>query len=197
MTCIVGLVEDGNVLIGADSLSSNSHRKSVVVNPKIIVITRPTTGYPTDLIIGYTSSWRMGQLLRTLSLPKMQHKTQDAFDWLSTAFVDAVRAKLKDGGWATVNNNHEAGGEFLVAFGGRLFTVQSDFSVLENLDQYAATGSGEDWAMGSLHSTSTIPSLTGEQRVRMALAAASTFNPGVAPPFHVASLADRGLRAVA
>lgn len=196
MTCIVGIVDEGNVLIGADSLSSNNHRKQVVRNPKIIRLSRPTAkSHPTDILLGYTSSWRMGQLLRGVRLPKMA--TDDAFDFLSTAFVDTVRQVLKDGGWATQKDGQEIGGSFLIGFDGHVFEMQSDYSILESADGYSATGSGEDWAMGSLHATGTIPSLTAERRVRLALEAASTFNPNVAPPFHVSSLADRPLRAVA
>ena len=195
MTCIVGLVEEGNVYIGADSLASSAASKVLVRNAKIVNLKRPDTGYPSDLIIGYTSSWRMGQLLGKLKLPK--YTKGDAFDWLSGPFVDAVRKQLKEGGWAKIENGHESGGEFLVAYDGRLFKVQSDFSVLETLQGFDACGSGEDWALGSLHASQSIRSLSSEKRVIMALTAAETFNPSVAAPFHVTSLNERSLRVVA
>lgn len=195
MTCIVGLVtDDGNVLIGADSLSSNHSSKKVVRNPKIIRLSARGRKHRSDILIGYTSSWRMGQILGKLKAP--DDSSDDAFDYLSGPFVDGVRQAMKDGGFATVKDGAEAGGYFLVAYDGRLFGVQSDFSVLEAADGFDSVGSGEDWAMGSLFSTRGVI-ISPEDRVLLALKSAEAYNPGVQSPFHLESLIERAAEAVA
>ena len=56
MTCVVGLIEDNTIYLGADSLGSNGHSKSEYRFPKVF-----QNG---DFLIGYTSSFRMGQMLQ-------------------------------------------------------------------------------------------------------------------------------------
>lgn len=56
MTCIIGLENKGKVYMGADSASSNGYSINVSGNPKLF-----RSG---PFLIGFTSSWRMGQLLQ-------------------------------------------------------------------------------------------------------------------------------------
>ena len=63
MTCIVGLADGENVWIGADSASGGANGWAItrVVAPKVF----PLQIKEVDqwLLIGYTSSFRMGQIL--------------------------------------------------------------------------------------------------------------------------------------
>ena len=57
MTCIVGMVDgQGTVYIGADSLAAGGYQKTIRKDAKVF-----TNGIA---VMGYTSSFRMGQLLR-------------------------------------------------------------------------------------------------------------------------------------
>ena len=85
-------------------------------------------------------------------------------------FVDALRATLKERGWARVVNNQEEGGHFLVGVSGLLFHVEGDFQVGEARDGFDAVGCGDEAARGALFAT---PHLKPEARVRMALSAAT------------------------
>ena len=80
-------------------------------------------------MFGFTTSFRMGQLIRYALEPPEPEGELDRF--MSTAFVDAVRACLKDGGWARRDNEREEGGTFLVGVQGRLFAVHDDYQVDE------------------------------------------------------------------
>ena len=53
------------------------------------------------------------------------------------------------------------GGSFLVAYQGRLFSIQSDYQVCETNRGFHAIGCGADYALGSLASTAGQPA---EQR---------------------------------
>lgn len=183
MTCIVGLlagpglVAGKGVVIGGDSAGVAGYLTVVRADPKVF-----RTG---PFLIGYTSSFRMGQLLRfRLSVPA-RHPDVDVFQFMVTTFVDAVRDCLKAGGCAEVNNAVESGGTFLVGYAGRLFEIDGDYQVGEPADGYAAVGGGAELALGALHATADRPA---DERVQAALAAAAYFSTGVRPPFVIERL---------
>lgn len=175
MTCIVGWVEKGTVWMGADSCGSNSYTKDSVIQPKLFK--------KDNMLIGYTGSFRMGQLLQwRLSIPK-RHDPTSIEEWLATSFADNLRTCFKDGGFAEKDKEQESGGFFLIGFEGRLFTVQSDYSVLESRRGFDAAGSGEVAAQGALFLAKEIK-LPPDKAIRLALKAASAIVQGVGEPFH-------------
>ena len=172
MTAIVGLVHEGSVYIGGDSAGVAGMSLTVRADAKVF----RNKGY----VFGFTSSFRMGQLLRySLKLPKPRRDV-DAF--MSTTFVDALRDCLKAGGWAAKENDREEGGTFLVGVRGRLFAVYDDYQVAEAADGFAAVGCGHQVALGALYAT-TGTGLSPRRRVKRALKAAERFNSGVRGPF--------------
>ncbi len=173
MTCIVGLVEDGKVYIGGDSAGVGGLCLTVRADPKVFKVG--------EALIGYTSSFRMGQILRyKLKLPKVNG--DDLYRYMVTDFVDEVRTVLKENGYSTVKDNVEIGGTFLVGLRGRLFNVCSDYQVGENRLPFDAVGCGQDPALGSLFSTQQVD-MTPKQRIRLALESAEAFSAGVRGPF--------------
>jgi len=189
MTCIVGLVDNGKVWMGGDSAGVAGLDISLRSDPKVF-----RNG---ELLIGFTSSFRMGQLLRFRLQPPPRRPDQDLFHYLVCDFVEAVRICLKDGGFAHRSNDVETGGFFLVAAEGRLFSIQDDYQVSEFHRNYHAIGCGATYALGSLHTTSGLPA---DQRVRKALETAEYFSGGVRAPFTIECLdmADgRGLSVLA
>lgn len=107
-------------------------------------------------------------------------------EYLVTTFINAVRDCLKSGGFAKKEDEQEEGGTFLVGFRGRLFEVQDDYQVTESVNGYAAVGSGARIALGSLYAT---PHLMPEQRIELALQAASQYDAYVRPPYLIQCLA--------
>lgn len=174
MTCIVGLVEGEKIYMGGDSAGVAGWSLTVRKDPKVFRVG--------DCIIGFTSSFRMGQLLaHSLRLPKW-HDDYDVFEYMVRDFVDAVRQCLKDGGFATREKEAEAGGTFLVGFKGRLFEIAEDYQVGELLAGFSACGCGHELALGSLFSTAKMKAM---DRVRLALEAAEAFSAGVRSPFNI------------
>jgi hypothetical protein len=175
MTCIVGIVSDGKVLIGGDSAGVDGSRMTMSVRNDRKVFRNG------EFVMGFTSSFRMGQLLAfSLSLPKPR-EDDDLFGFMVRDFIGATRSALKDGGFAKNNSGNETGGEFLVGFRGRLFRIFEDFQVAESISGYDACGCGDLIALGSLFSTSDIRD--PQQRITVALQAAETFSAGVRGPF--------------
>ncbi|MDB4872490.1 MAG: hypothetical protein JWL97_3494 [Gemmatimonadales bacterium] len=184
MTCIVGLVDGGIVTIGGDSAGIAGHITQQRADPKVFA-----SG---PYVIGYTSSFRMGQILRYGFEPPLPPKdASDLHGFMCTVFVDAVREALKAAGWATKDSEQEAGGCFLVGVAGQLFEIQSDYQVGQLADGYTAVGCGEQFALGALHATETSDAhrLT---RVTAALKAATHFSTGVRPPFTIVSTPTDG-----
>lgn len=177
MTCIVGLVDHGAVYIGGDSAGVSGSYLEVRSDAKVF-----KTG---DFLIGFSTSWRMGQLLRYAFKPPLHAPGMEATEYMATLFVDAVRDCLKAGGFARKESERETGGLFLVGYTGRLFSIDDDYQVGETLDGYSAIGAGKQIALGSLYSTQ---GLLAEARIKTALAASERWTAWVRAPFTIMSL---------
>lgn len=186
MTCIVGLVDEDKVLIGGDSAGVAGNDLRMRRDRKVFRRSGPGE---VPWVFGFTSSFRMGQLLRyKVGLPDARGVADDELEeFMVTAFVDKLRTGLKAGGWAKKDEEQERAGTFLVGVRGRLWTIMDDYQIGESMWSFAACGSGEDYALGSLATTEPPAVVEATERVRRALAAAESFSTGVAGPFHVVS----------
>lgn len=142
MTCIVGLTHKGKVYIGADSLGSNGFTKEVRAEHKVF-----ENG---DYLIGGTTSFRMLNLLEWKFNPPTLKDGDNLHRFMCVDFVDAVRELFAANGFSITTEDWKSG-EFLVGIKGRLFKVGEDFQVAEY--EYAACGSGEYHALGSLYNS--------------------------------------------
>lgn len=178
MTCIVGLTHPGGVVIGGDSAGVAGLDLTVRADRKVF-----RNG---DFLMGFTSSFRMGQLLAYKLVPPTPREGHDTMRYLVTDYIDAVRDCLKAGGFARSDNSVESGGVFLVGYAGRLFQVASDYQVGESAHGYDACGCGESFALGALHANRNNPDPVA--RVMEALEAAEAFSAGVRRPFVIEQL---------
>ncbi|MFH9561225.1 hypothetical protein ACH4K7_33330 [Streptomyces globisporus] len=176
MTAIVGLVRKNRVHLGADSAGVSGLQLTVRADRKVY-----RTG---PYVMGFTSSFRMGQLLHYAFQPPQP--TGDLHGFMVTTWADAVRNCLKEGGWARKDSEQEMAGTFLVGVEGRLFVVCDDYQVGEPADGYAAVGCGDDLALGALHATAHL-GMTPRARLTAALAAAEHHSAGVTGPYSYAS----------
>lgn len=179
MTCIAGLrTSDGRVYIGGDSAGVGGLSLSVRADAKVFI----NDGF----LFGFTSSFRMGQVLRYAFTPPKRHPDKDIMAFMVTEFVGAVRDAFKSAGVATKRDEVESCGTFLVGYAGRLFNVQDDYQVAEALNGYDAVGCGEDIALGSLYATADM--VDHKARIGRALHAAEAHSAGVRGPFTVLSI---------
>lgn len=176
MTCIVGIAENGHVYIGGDSAGVAGLDLTVRSDEKVFK--------NDEFLFGFTSSFRMGQLLRFAFSPPARAEKTDDYRFLVTSLIDAVRSCLKTGGFATTKDGGECGGKFLLGYRGKLYCVESDYQVGQALDGFASCGCGDQIANGSLYSTVGKPPL---ERIETALKAAERFSAGVRGPFTILS----------
>lgn len=173
MTCIVGLVDKGKIYMGADSAGVAGYSLTVRADKKIF-----KNG---PFIMGFTSSFRMGQLLQYSFNPPKRHSDTDVMKYMVTDFIDSVRDCFKNGGFAEKDKEQESGGTFLVGYEERLFQIHSDYQVGESLKPYDACGCGSKTALGSLAST---PGQDPFKRLKLALEVAESYSAGVRSPFY-------------
>jgi hypothetical protein len=182
MTCIVALKHAGKIYMGSDSAGVGGLSLTVRADPKIYRVG--------PALFGFTTSFRMGQLLgHSFTMPK--HDSDQTIEtFMATTFINALRVCLKDGGFAKKINETESGGNFLVGYRGRIFNVWDDYQVGESALPYDAVGCGFDLALGSLHTTAALKlrSILPRERIRFALAAAERFSAGVRGPFKIEML---------
>lgn len=138
MTCIVGIeTQDGHVVIGGDRLGSNGWTGSNVTQAKIFK--------HSNMIFGYTSSFRFGQVVEVLFDDNRLHPPtdpDDTYHWLISCFVPALQAKLKEADTKM--------GTMLFGINGQLWTLQEEGSVLRSANGYDSCGSGSLHANGAM-----------------------------------------------
>ena len=177
MTCIIGLIHDDIVYIGGDSAGVTGYGLTVRADEKVFI--------KDSFIMGFTSSFRMGQLLRySLKLPKF-HSDIDIYEYMVTDFINSVRECLKIGGYASKEKDVEAAGTFLLGFRGKLFKIDTDYQVGIPTQPFDACGCGADLALGAMYASSKLPPI---ERITQALEAAEQFNIGVRRPFIIKNL---------
>lgn len=182
MTCIVGLIDNGITYLGGDSCGSNGYNGDTYRQPKVFHC-KDTN----NAVIGYTSSFRMGQLLmyaKDLFDELSISKDEINHEYLVTRFIPNVQKVFSNGGFEENKNGIKSSGEFLLGYKHKLYNIQDDYSVLESMNNYDACGCGQDYALGSLKTTEGLK-LSPVERIHEALQSASKFSVGVSAPFYI------------
>ena len=111
MTCIVGIVYNGVVHIGGDSAGVSGLDITIRKDKKVF-----TNG---EFVMGFTSSFRMGQVLQyDFKPPKIKDVDDDLMAYMVRKFIPAVRESFRSAGYIKVEHQQEGGGCFLVGVRG-------------------------------------------------------------------------------
>jgi len=185
MTCIVGLVHEGDVYIGGDSAGVNNLLDMYVrADEKVF-----SKG---NMVFGFCGSFRMGQLLRYSFSPPDQTIGEGDFAYLCGTWMSALIECLKNNGCATIKDNEICvGGDFLLGFNSSLYLIQGDFQVAMRVEPYNACGSASDYAMGVMSVLVDVEDISPEGKITMALETAERFSAGVKGPFVITKLSKR------
>lgn len=169
MTCIVGLEYKNKVFLGGDIQGTGGNNKVVHTQPKVF--------HKKDLVFGYTTSYRFGQILEhNLVNPVIPEKDEEIYKWLVTVLVPDIKTILK-------SNDYSEGGNCLIGIRGQLWDMQNDFSVLRSVRGFGSVGSGYEYAMGSISTSLNKAKPTSEtiakNIIKNAILTAGTFSPSV------------------
>lgn len=171
MTCIVAEVVKGVVHMAGDKLGSNGYSKMLVSKSKVFI--------KGEFIIGYTSSFRMGQLLEYTWTPPEKLTSQAEELYIYKTVVDSVKETLKADGYAT----DKSGGTFLFGYKGSIYEMQDDFAIFK-AEKYTAVGCGEQEAKAVLYTLDKVKStMSIEKRLALAIEASSVLKCGVSSEY--------------
>ena len=170
MTCIVGMIDKEGVYIGGDSAAIYADDLSFNIRTDEKVFVKG------DFIFGYSSSFRMGQLLRyKLKIPA-HVKGMDTTQYMVTFFIDAVKRCFDDNDFDVDVDD----GSFVVGYKGKLYVIMSDYQVAQAKENFISLGCGEHFAMGAMYASTEKDPI---KKIEIALSAAAAFSMGVKPPF--------------
>jgi ATP-dependent protease HslVU (ClpYQ) peptidase subunit len=165
MTCIIGLKTENSIYIAGDS---SGHTDGVIENYKTSKVVKIATKNNKELLIGFSGSFRLGDILKyKIQYPKISKNN------IESDLVNKLIPIIQD---TIENEDNISKGEFMLAIHDRLFLIQSDLSILEPENDYSSIGSGSSYALGSLFSTKGLLPI---DRLELALSAASHFSPSV------------------
>ena len=196
MTCIVGFTDKktNTTWIGADSLGSNGYTHTIQDGHKVF-----HNSTLNNVIMGACGSFRVIDLLEFSNdlFPEIDAYTHPDINrkYMVNTFIPNVMRVLQMQNIS--EKDTERGGSFLVGVDGKLFEIQQDYSVLEPKDGYAAIGSGEVAARGSLYATThNCKKFTPEQHIISALEAAEKICIGVQRPFIILNTSTNEIKII-
>jgi len=174
MTAIIGIVDKHKIYMGCDSaVVSESNLNICNYNDKIF--------RKGDLLIGFSGSLRMGQILKHgLKLVKQKNKSDD--EYINTVVINSIQMLMRKNGHAkTIDGEERIDGTILIGFKNALWQIDEDFSVVQNL-VCDAIGCGDNICLGVLHATE---GMDPQKRILMALEASEKYNASVRRPFKI------------
>lgn len=181
MTCIVGWANEKAMIMGGDSAAVGGYDITIRDDPKVFELHQP--GGP-GVLIGFAGSFRMGQLLMTLKVPR--DTRENLFAFMVVDFIPVIRKLFGSGGFMVKEHGREEGGKFLVAYRGRIFTIDGDFQVGMPSDNYDAIGCGEAYALGVMDVLLRQKEADPQKVLATALEVSAKRSGGVRPPFRLA-----------
>lgn len=181
MTVIVGLECDDCVYIGGDSAATSQPDldSTITTNSKVF--------YNGNLLFGFSSSFRIGQLLRySLKILPMK-KGMNEIEYLVTHVADRIRKLCNDKG--TLKKDNDGGDDYidskiLCCVNGKLFSIEPDLGIVKSAFGYDAVGCGSNYALGAMYATKNL-NMSPEQRIKIALESACIHNASCRAPFTI------------
>lgn len=199
MTCTLEITDGRSVVLGSDSAGVGGHEMRLGAEPKVF-----RAG---SYAIGFTTSFRMGQILRyetALPEPPPRCSPDEMERFIVTEFIPTVRKSFSDHGFAktarftssgdanVTEEGQAVGGLFLVGVAGQIFEIRQDYHLARPVAPYAAVGAGAAVALGALHALEAVPNLSLRDRATKALEAAEAYCTVVRGPFHFVELPPAG-----
>ncbi len=179
MTCIIGLKENNKIYIGGDTIGVGGYSKVFRTDGKVFK--------KNNMIFGFTSSYRMGQILRYSFVPPTREENIDDMTYLVAHFIPDLINSYKTGGFLTKTNEVFSGGVFLLGYRNELYKIESDFQVGISALGYDACGCGEDLAKGCMYAVKDT-SLSPEDKITKSLESAAVHSAGVGGRFEIVDL---------
>lgn len=192
MTCIVGVIDGENVVIGGDSaLSTKSGDLLISSDPKVFRVG--------EFLVAWSGSPRYRDIVarnfKPITYNPKRHGSPTNF--VGGVWADGLRDVLREHGALHGGNGKPEcmDSEMLIGFRGKLYLLDEFFAVHTPKELWYATGSGGQVANGAMYALYLQWVLgEAESRVTTALEAAEKYNTGVRGPFTVLTLTPEDCR---
>jgi ATP-dependent protease HslVU (ClpYQ) peptidase subunit len=172
VTCIVGIAKDGMVYIGGERGASDGSSIVSLDTPKIYIMG--------EWIFGYAGSMGIGQIMQIIDIPILEDD-DDPFMVLRIDIVDLFKSMVEHQG-ITMNEDNDT--DILIGCRGRLFEFSpADCSVAEIKE--TSIGSGGNFALGSLYTTSQYESASPIYRITTSIESAIRYSPSCQGPIDI------------
>lgn len=186
MTLIASLVDsDKNIHMIGDSAGIDGwHSLSIIKYPKIFI-------RDNKYILGYTTSFRMGQILQFMKFPRKDTK-MPFFEWTVSKFVPKLIAQFE----LAEYDYKEKGCNFLIGSQGEIFEIGNDMQVYSQLfNNGMAVGCAYQNFLGVLAGLDYFDNqFTPENKLDIAIKITKRFSAGIAPPYNYLMLPYKELR---
>ena len=181
MTCIVAIRDEKTkkTYMAGDSAGFDPWGRKLYRKDKKIFKIKTIMGQ--EIMMGFTTSYRMGQILQYSFKPSnypVLAKPGEIMDYMVNHFINGIRDCFKHNGFGEhTDSKTNEGGIFLVAIKDRLFMIESDFQVAEVESEYASCGCGEDFANAALLTMEKLNSkLQPKEKLELALEVAKFYH---------------------
>lgn len=181
MTCVVAVLgNDGTFCLAGDSAAVEDNMIVKRATPKVFQIG--------EFAIGYCHSFRLGQIIEHFLKPPALTKELDRKEliaYMVTKFIPALKKTLEDNDYP-FQDDEKTDWSLIICVRNTIFTIESDFHVGCDYNNFAAIGAGAEYALGSIWSINDRANAV--EAAEKALAAAEYFSPNVTGPFHFIEL---------
>lgn len=135
MTCIIAYKDSNNntIYMCGDKCGSNGNTQDICVEPKVF--------HNGDFMIGYTTSFYMGQLLKHIWNPPTRLENETTDSYLHNSVRKSLINMFKENNFGSHDGGYEIG-TFILVYKSRIFTVHSDMQFFEN-KYLTAVGCGD------------------------------------------------------
>lgn len=179
MTAAVGVAEDGDVVLGIDSCTTDGDHLFDLANKG--PTSHAVNGHP-DLLIASAGLRSISDELAWRWAPPMP-ESEEPLRFLADCAVSLRGHFTAEPLWKMVKaDNHRLDGHLIAAWRGTVVEIDSVFGVSQPRNGEVTIGSGRALALGALAATKGRPA---EERVRVALEAAAEYSDSVAGPFTI------------
>jgi ATP-dependent protease HslVU (ClpYQ) peptidase subunit len=178
MTCIVAIERNGKAYLGSDSFMGDGYLRDRTDKPKFFIKGE-------RFAIAFAGSFRGAQLIEHKLKVRKRKTNENEEAYLVNEVVTKLQ-KLFAAGGINITTEGQADSidtDFIVCLNGKIFEIQSDYSVIKSKNKFTAIGAGRDFALGALkaldHNTSE-----AEVLLKRSLEVACELSPQVCAPLH-------------
>lgn len=181
MTCLLATVHEGKIYMAGDSCVANSYRRQIMSDSKVLRFD--------NMLIGFAGWPRDMQIVMTEYSPAGHPEGMDDLRYVIKYIAEPIRQLTRDFEHAQIQENKATmESQLLVGYHQRVYTIETNFQITTNDENFGVVGSGTYYALGAFAALSESQGLTLEGRLLKTLEIVARYDPYVCAPFYIETL---------